>query len=91
MSDEIAKLRHSKRLHKDEVKIKKQIKIAKEYGVPIKEFEGHRFAKKHVLNCGNPKCVMCSNPRKVWKEKTIQEKRNEQIDVRDVYEQKWNI
>jgi hypothetical protein len=30
------------------------------------------------MNCGNPNCVMCANPRKVFKEKTIQEKRLEQ-------------
>jgi hypothetical protein len=34
----------------------------------------HRFAKHHVLNCGNPKCIMCDNPRHVWGEKTMQEK-----------------
>jgi hypothetical protein len=27
------------------------------------------------MNCGNPNCVMCGNPRKVWGEKTMQEKR----------------
>jgi hypothetical protein len=27
------------------------------------------------MNCGNPKCVMCSNPRKTLKELTQQEKR----------------
>lgn len=86
MSDEISKIKHSKRLQKDENAIKKQIKIAKEYGVPVKEHEGHRFAKKHVLNCGNPKCVMCGNPRKTFGEKTIQEKRNEQIDLGDIDE-----
>ena len=27
------------------------------------------------MNCGNPKCVMCANPRKTFKELTQQEKR----------------
>ena len=27
------------------------------------------------MNCGNPKCFMCSNPRKTFKELTQQEKR----------------
>jgi hypothetical protein len=27
------------------------------------------------MNCGNPNCVMCGNPRKVFKEPTQQEKR----------------
>ena len=34
--------------------------------------------KKEDSNCGNPNCVMCGNPRKTFKEKTIQEKRLEQ-------------
>jgi hypothetical protein len=32
------------------------------------------------MNCGNPNCHMCGNPRKIWKEKTIQEKRFEQTE-----------
>jgi hypothetical protein len=84
MSDEISKYKHSKRLHKDEVNIKKQTKIAKSYGIEVGE--PHKLAKKHALNCGNPKCLMCSNPRKTWKEKTIQEKRNEQLDLNEIYE-----
>ena len=27
------------------------------------------------MNCGNPNCVMCGNPRKVFKQPTQQEKR----------------
>ena len=76
MSHEFDKEKHSKRLHQDEVHITKQVKIAKAYGVPVKE--PHKFAKKHVLNCGDPNCVMCMNPRKAFGEKTIQEKRFDQ-------------
>jgi hypothetical protein len=79
MSDDISKVKHSKRLHNDEVKIKRQTKIAKNFGLDVKE--PHMYVKKNALNCGNPKCIMCSNPRKVWKEKTIQEKRFEQDDL----------
>ena len=32
----------------------------------------HKFHKRKALNCGDPKCVMCMNPRK-YGEKTIQE------------------
>ncbi len=32
----------------------------------------------HVMDCGNSNCVICGNPRKTYKEKTIQEKRLEQ-------------
>ena len=73
MSTEEDKFKHSKRLQKDENAVKKQTKIAKEFGLPVKE--PHKFAKHHALNCGNPKCVMCGNPRKTFKELTQQEKR----------------
>ena len=73
MSTEEDKFKHSKRLLKDENAVKKQIKIAKEHGVPIKD--SHKFAKQHALNCGNPKCVMCANPRKTFNELTLQERR----------------
>lgn len=72
MSDESSKEKRSKRIHDKENKIKKQVKIAKAAGMPIKD--AHRFAKLNAMNCGNPKCFMCSNPRKIWKEKTFQEK-----------------
>ena len=73
MSTEEDKFKHSKRLLKDVNAVKKQVKIAKEHGVPIKD--SHKFAKRHVMNCGNPKCVLCANPRKTFNELTLQEKR----------------
>ena len=73
MSNDTDKFKHSKRLLKDENAIKKQTKIAKEFGVPVDE--PHKFAKLHAMNCGNPNCVMCGNPRKTFKELTSQEKR----------------
>jgi len=76
MSHEEDKFNHSRRLHQEQAAIDKQVKIAKEFGIPIKE--PHKLHKHHVMNCGNPKCIMCSNPRKVFKEKTMQERRFEQ-------------
>ena len=73
MSKEQDKIKHSKRLQKDENVIKKQTRIAKAAGLEV--IEPHKFAKHHAMNCGNPKCFMCSNPRKVFKELTQQEKR----------------
>jgi hypothetical protein len=73
MSTEEDKFKNSKRRLKDENAVKKQTKIAKEFGVPVEE--PHKFAKHHAMNCGNPKCVMCGNPRKTFKELTQQEKR----------------
>jgi len=73
MSKEQDKIKHSKRLLKDENAVKKQTKIAKGFGIPVTE--PHKFAKHHAMNCGNPKCVMCANPRRTFKELTQQEKR----------------
>jgi len=79
MSKEEDKLKHSKRIHAEETAIKKQLKIAKAHGMDVKE--PHKFAKHHALDCGNPGCPMCSNPRKLYKEETIQEKRAKQMKV----------
>jgi len=76
MSNEDEKLKHSKRILKTDNAVKKQVSIAKTFGLPVDE--PHKFAKRHAMNCGNPNCVMCANPRKVFNEKTIQEKRLEQ-------------
>ena len=76
MSHEEEKVKHSKRILKTDNAVKKQVKIAKSAGSDISQ--PHKFAKLHAMNCGNPKCFMCANPRKVFKEKTIQEKRLEQ-------------
>jgi hypothetical protein len=73
MSTEEDKFKHSKRLLKDENAVKKQTKIAKDFGVPVTE--PHKFVKHHAMNCGNPKCVLCANPRKTFNELTPQEKR----------------
>lgn len=73
MSTEQDKIKHSKRLLKDENAIKKQTKIAKDFGMTVKE--PHKFAKHHAMNCGNPKCMLCGNPRKTLKELTMQEQR----------------
>jgi hypothetical protein len=76
MSTEEDKFKHSKRLLKDENAIKKQTKIGKQYGMSNKEMDQpHRLAKRHAMNCGNPNCVFCMNPRKSFKELTQQEKR----------------
>jgi hypothetical protein len=73
LSTEEDKFKNSKRRQKDENAVKKQTKIAKTFGLPVND--PHKFAKHHAMNCGNPKCVMCSNPRKTFKELTQQEKR----------------
>lgn len=89
MSDENDKFKHSKRLHNDETAIQKQIRIAKDYYMHKNRKwkyidQPHRNHKKHILNCGDPRCYMCANPRKVFKEETMQEKSHKQRHLHDM-------
>jgi hypothetical protein len=80
MSKEEDKIKHGNRIHRAWVAIKKQLRIAKSHGLTQNDrmvAEPHRLAKHHVMDCGNPDCYLCGNPRKTHKDKlTIQEKRN---------------
>ena len=53
MSKDEDKLKHSKRLQKEENAIHKQQRIAKAHGAPEHQYESHRYAKHHALNCGD--------------------------------------
>jgi hypothetical protein len=79
MANELAKFLNSQRRHRDELAVKKQVKIAKTHGLSNKDKvikEPHRLAKHHVMDCGNPQCPLCGNPRRTHKDKlTAQEKR----------------
>ncbi len=80
MSNDTAKFLNSRRRHKTDVHIARQLKIAKQHHVgdyrTKDEREPHRLAKHHAMDCGNPKCFMCGNPRKTHKDRlTAQEKR----------------
>ena len=79
MANELAKFLNSQRRHRDELAVKKQVKIAKAHGLTHKDKvikEPHRLAKHHVMDCGNPQCPLCGNPRRSHKDKlTAQEKR----------------
>ena len=61
------------RIQRDENAVKKQTKIARAHGMDVKE--PHKFVKHHAMDCGNPRCVLCGNPRKTFSELTTQEKR----------------
>lgn len=78
MSTEEHKIKHSERIYQKETHIKKQTKIAKSHGMSVKPGEEHKFAKHHAMDCGQPGCLMCGNPRKTFKELTVQEKSFEQ-------------
>ena len=75
MSDPNTKFKKSKRLLKTTAAVDRQVSIAKEVGIHARKGQPHRYAKMHSLNCGDPKCYMCGNPRKFFKEPTLQEKK----------------
>ena len=79
MSNDTAKFLNSRRRHKNDVAIARQVKIAKAHGLTHKDKarkEPHRLAKHHVMDCGNPQCPLCGNPRRTHKDTlTAQEKR----------------
>ena len=79
MSNDLAKYLNSKRRHKTDVKVARQVKIAKAHGLTRRDkvvSEPHRLAKHHAMDCGNPECYLCGNPRKTHKDRlTAQEKR----------------
>ena len=79
MANELAKYLNSRRRQKDQNAINKQVKIAKQHGLGFYDKsvkEPHRLAKHHAMDCGNPHCYLCGNPRKTHKDKlTAQEKR----------------
>lgn len=88
MSTEDDKFKHSKRLQKDENAIRKQAKIAREHGAPVRQ--EHRLHKHHAMDCGNPDCFLCGNPRRTHKDKlTAQEHRLFQ-DMDNVRDKKSN-
>lgn len=86
MSNPETKEQRSKRMHKEGAHIQKQLKIAKTNGITDQDklyHEPHRFAKHHAMDCGNPGCPVCSNPRKLYNEETIQEKSFKQKKLHD--------
>lgn len=79
MSNDLAKFINSQRRHKTDVKIARQVQIARQHGLTSRDKavkEPHRMAKHHAMDCGNPGCYLCGNPRKSHKDRlTAQEKR----------------
>lgn len=78
MSNETAKYINSRRRHKNDVAIARQVRIAKSHGLGFHDKaikEPHRMAKHHAMDCGQPGCMLCGNPRKIFKQRTAQEKR----------------
>jgi hypothetical protein len=86
MSTEQDKIKKNKRMQKDENAVKKQTKIAKTFGIPVTE--PHKFAKHHALDCGNPKCLLCSGA-KVLGLKSIKERQSQQ-DLDNISDRRSN-
>lgn len=83
MSNEQDKAKHGNRIQRAWRAIKRQLKIAKAHGMVKHIAEPHRLAKHHAMDCGQPHCTLCGNPRKSKATKgkdklTAQEKRNNQ-------------
>jgi hypothetical protein len=78
MSDIETKEKHSKRIQQKKNTVKNKIKIAKAYNWTDVVKQPHRYLKCSLFSCGNKHCIFCGNPRKIWKEETIQEKRQKQ-------------
>jgi hypothetical protein len=90
MSTEQDRFKKSKRLLKDDNAINKQLKIAKAHGSSDDKNvkNPHRLVKQHAMDCGNPKCLICSR-EKVFGEPTIQQKRFDQ-NVEDIRDKRSN-
>ena len=73
MEDGGVELKRGKRRRLTKNVIERQKRIAKSQGLSVDQ--PHRFAKHHATNCGTPNCICCGNPRRVWGEPTVQEKK----------------
>lgn len=73
---------HSRRIHQKQTAIDKNTKVAKQYGIDVSQ--PHRFAKHHPTNCGVPGCTLCANPRRTFKQKTMQERSANQPMLHDL-------
>jgi hypothetical protein len=74
MSDPEFKNKKTNRLTKTSNAIKKQLRIAKAFGLNHLLKQPHRLAKHHALDCGNPKCLVCHSD-KVFNKPSLQKKK----------------
>jgi hypothetical protein len=72
MSDDRNK--KAKRLQRTANVIKKQLRIAKAFGLTHLLKQPHRLAKHHALDCGNPKCQACHS-EKIFNKPTLQDRK----------------
>lgn len=91
MSNQVDRYKHSRRMHRKLAHMSKQMLIRKIIFSNRDPLSGnelggddspHRYHKLSGMTCGSSRCMMCGNPRKFFKERTIQEQRLMQ-DVED--------
>jgi len=92
MSNEFAKFKNSARRHKTDVAIARQVKIAKSHGTynQANIRQPHRLAKHHAMDCGNPGCFLCGNPRKTHKDRLTQQEKKLFQDLEKVRDRRSN-
>ena len=94
MANEQAKYLNSRRRHKDEAAIRKQLRIAKQHNSFADENnvlkQPHRLAKHHAMDCGRPGCAMCGNPRHIHKDKLTQQEKRLFQDVEKITDRHSN-
>ena len=86
MANEHDKLLHSLRRYADRTYVKKQVNIAQRYG--IKTDHPNRYRKVSSMDCGNPRCPVCGNPRRLYKQLSHQEKKLFQKELQNIDEYK---
>jgi hypothetical protein len=86
MSQTTDKSTRSRRIQQKNRHIARQVRIRQAHkfpGVTEKVDSPHRYHKTSGVTCGDSRCAMCGNPRKFFKELTMQEKRHMQdVDSR---------
>ena len=65
--------RRTKRIQQKDRHIKRQCAIIG-HSRSNAQKSPHMFAKKSATNCGNSRCIYCTNPRKMFNELTLKEK-----------------
>lgn len=76
MDDCVVELKRARRRRLTTNAINRQKRIAKLSTWNHKTLnQPHRWAKRHAMDCGRPGCMVCGNPRRTLKEKTLQERK----------------
>jgi hypothetical protein len=77
-----------RRLQQKNRHIARQVRIRQAHKISSPTKDGHiekphRYHKVSGMTCGDSRCFMCGNPRKFFKERTMQEQREMQ-DVEQI-------